>query len=399
MLPILTRYLTPEEYGLIALLQLSISLTTSAMGMNIHANISRNYFRVEKESFQEYLTAIYTILFFSFALFQFIYLCFFSAGWNPISIPDHWIAALPFIALMSMLNILSMTMIRNQEKPWLFFGFQISQTMMNLTLSIYLVVIALSGWEGRALAIVSTVVLFGLISFHWMYTKQAFSKNICRKKVKEVLKVSIPLIPHALAGTVITISDRFFINNMISTEAAGIYTVSFQFGTVILLFSDAFIKAWSPWFYRQMSNKSPLTQRLIVKSTYIAILGLIVLALAYGYIAKLALPYIIDERYFEAAEYVAWIAASYIVFGIYQLIFPYLVLTKHTSYLAFSSSTAMICNLILNYFFIDKFGVIGAVYATIVSYTVSAGLVLVAANKFSPMPWFLPMKKKNAQQN
>ncbi len=366
------------------------------MGMNIHANISRNYFRVEKTAFKEYLTAIYTVLFSSFSLFQFIYLCLFAAGWNPISIPEHWIAALPFFALMGMLSTLNMTMIRNQEKPWLFLSFQISQTIINVLLSIYLVVIILAGWEGRALAIVSTAVIFGVIGFYWMLSKQGFSKTICKKKIKEVLKVSIPLIPHALAASVITISDRFFIDQMISTEAAGIYTVAFQFGAVILLFTDAFIKSWSPWFYRQMANSTLKIRQNIVKSTYLAIVGLILLTLCYGFIASLALPYIVDERYYQAKEYISWIAASYVVFGAYQLVFPYLVLTKKTSYLAFSSSIAMLCNLVLNYIFIKAFGTIGAVYSTIVSYLVSALLVFIAANKYSPMPWFNPIGQKHA---
>ena len=45
-------------------------------------------------------------------------------------------------------------------------------------------------------------------------------------------------------------------------------------------------------------------------------------------------------------------------------------------YMAITSITAMILNLVLNYFFINAFGTIGAAYATTTSYFVSAVMII-----------------------
>src|SRR5690606_18660157 len=49
LLPILTKYLTPEEYGVLAIYQVMISFVMPLIGMNMQNNITRNFFSRSKE--------------------------------------------------------------------------------------------------------------------------------------------------------------------------------------------------------------------------------------------------------------------------------------------------------------------------------------------------------------
>jgi len=60
-----------------------------------------------------------------------------------------------------------------------------------------------------------------------------------------------------------------------------------------------------------------------------------------------------------------------------------------TSFLAISTITAAILNLIFNYFLIDLYGAIGATYATIIAFATSALLVFWYQEKHIQMPWNL----------
>jgi Na+-driven multidrug efflux pump len=75
--------------------------------------------------------------------------------------------------------------------------------------------------------------------------------------------------------------------------------------------------------------------------------------------------------------------------GIYKIFFPYLVHINKTSFLAVSTVFSACLNLILNYFFILKFGAIGAAYSTLLSYVLSAFLVFVYQSRRFSMPWAL----------
>ena len=49
LLPILTKYLSPEEYGVLSIFQLIISFFIAFIGMAIHTNVSKNFFKYTKK--------------------------------------------------------------------------------------------------------------------------------------------------------------------------------------------------------------------------------------------------------------------------------------------------------------------------------------------------------------
>lgn len=63
------------------------------------------------------------------------------------------------------------------------------------------------------------------------------------------------------------------------------------------------------------------------------------------------------------------------------------VLTDKTIWLILSSVSGMVVNLVLNYFLIRKFGIWGAAWATLISYTFLSGLVYIISQKFVRLDW------------
>jgi O-antigen/teichoic acid export membrane protein len=387
VLPVLTRYLTPEEYGLIALLQVAISLTSAVIGMNIKVNITREYYHVSAEEFRQCMTAICTVATASFLFIQVAFLIFLGFEMNPFGIPDRWLAAVPFISFMTILNGFNLTLERVKERAWRYFGLDVSSSVATALLTLLLVIPLRMGWEGQAISLTTCSIAYGIFGLYAMVRGTGISRVIDRNKVWEMLRISVPLFPHALSSTVIVMSDRLFIDRLIGTESTGIYTVGYQIGAVTFIFSQAYMNAWSPWFYRQMKEPSNTTKTHIVRLTYASLAGILALTIVYSLVATALLPYIVDSRFLGASEYITWVSLSCIAYAVYQWFFPYLVLAKRTSYLAFSSTAAMLVNLVLNYFLIIKFGAIGAAYATFIAYMVSAMLVVLAANRYIRMPW------------
>jgi len=308
------------------------------------------------------------------------------------SIPFKWFLLIPVISFFMMINVINKTILRNEGKALLFGGFEISHSLINAGITLMFLIIYGLGWYAQVYGLVVSYFAFFIVGL--VYIKQnnyivlEYDKVVFRK----LLKISLPLIPHALGGAILTMSDRIFIEKMINLETVGIYSVGYTFGMIVLLFSNSFIKAWNPWFYKKLASPSHNNKKLIVKYSYLYIIGILGIAIFVGLFGNYILPYFVDEAYYSAASYIFWIAIGYAMFGMYQIFFPYLVHIEKTSFLAISTTIAAALNLLLNYICINSFGAIGAAYATFLSYLVMFLLVSIYTQRHFKMPWFYMFK-------
>jgi O-antigen/teichoic acid export membrane protein len=387
LLPLLTQYLSPSEYGIIAIVQVFISLFLAFFG-GLNCNIPRTFFSLEHKRFSLYMSALFVVLLFFFLFTVFLTIIYSLVGLPLFGLNLYWFLAMPVISCMSMSNLINLTLLRTQEKPYQYALWEISHTLLNLLLSLILVIGFHAGWEGRALGITVPLFLYGCLGM-WAIARQGMlTRRWCWRDVKETFSVSIPLIPHALAAVVITLIDRLFISEMLGGKAVGIYSVGYQFGMVVMLFTEAFLKAWQPWFYKKLAADTFENNMLIVRYTRLYLLILVIGALVYAMLAQWLLPFVVDDRYLEAGSIILPVVVSYIAFGAYQIFFPYLVYVKKTYVLTFISPLAALVNIILNLQLIPEYGIEGAAYATIASYMISCILVFGFANHFFPLPWF-----------
>lgn len=389
LLPIMTKYLTPEEYGKLSIYLIFITLYSAFIGMALHTNISKNFFKVSKEELSLFVGNILYILLFTLSFYSLATYLFSSLVNEIFSIPSEWFLLIPFISAMLMVNELNTTILRNERRAYLFGIFEVSNTLVKLSLTILFLIVFSFGWYTQVVGTSIGAFLFFIIGILCMKRRGYISMVYDKSKIKSILQISMPLIPHVLGGVVIAVSDRLFIEKMVSIEAVGIYSVSYMFGMVVMLFSDAFVKAWGPWFYKSLANPTDSKKKKIVKYTYIYIVGIFILAVIISILGEFILPYVVDERFYGASEFIIWIALGYAVFGIYQIFFPYLVHISKTTFLGFSTMTAAVLNLLFNYIFISYFGTVGAAYATIISFAVSAGLVFWYQARLYKMPWRL----------
>ncbi|MEX2485552.1 MAG: oligosaccharide flippase family protein [Brumimicrobium sp.] len=388
LLPILTRYLSTEEYGILAIYQVFISFGMPVVGMNMQTNITRNFFSKSKEFVARITFNLFIVLTASSAIFLLLISLYLLAGGPKFSIPDRWIFVLPLIAFTNMVNTFNLTILRNRKRAAEFGLFEISRTIVDLSITIILIVIYAFGWEGRATGILIGSLIIGILSVFRIWQSGYLLFEIDKSQIKEILKISLPLIPHVLGGAIITLGDRIFIDQMVSTSAVGIYTVGYQFGMIMTLVVMAFNKTWSPWMYELLAEEKKENKVTIVKATYLVSGVFIVLALVVTAISYYLLPFMVAEEYHGGFVFVIWIAMGYAFNGMYTLVFPYGVHLGKTSYLGVTTFTAAIINLVANYYLIGINGPLGAAQATLISYVIMFFTVWWYSNRLYKMPWF-----------
>jgi len=387
LLPLLTRSLSTADFGLVSLFQVALSFLTATLGSGLQLNIPRTFFVWTRERFAAHLFNVLLVLVASATIFLALALATAALTRDFFGIPDRWLVALPILAGMSMLNLLNLTLLRCEQRPVAYGVVEVSSTALNLLLSIVLVAYFSLGWEGRAASIAIPTVLYGVVALWHLRSRSYLAAEPSRESVREIVAFSLPLMPHALAAVVISVSDRFFLAALRGSEEVGIYSVGYSFGMVVMLFTDAFAKAWSPWLLRSMATATEADRRGAVRITYLYLLALVVGTTVYAWLAVRLLPLVVGPEFVAASRYIPWVCAGYVAFGIYQVFFPYLVLMSQTKFLAFSSVLAAAANLIANYVLIRSHGAIGAAWATILSYCISAALVGGFVIRRYPMPW------------
>lgn len=389
LLPVLTRYLTPTDYGIVATFQVLLAIAVVFVNLNMHGAVAINFFKIEKQELEVYIGNVFVILFISF----FLTLCIISAVKEPLShlinFPENWLSIIVVIALSQSVFTLTLTLWQVEQKPLPYGIFQIAQTVLNVILSLIFVVALNWQWQGRVLGIIIASIVFGFISFFIIYRRKYIKFNFNKAHIKDALVFGIPLIPHALGAWMMTSIDRVFINSMVNVASTGIYTVGYQVGMIIGLLATSFNQAWSPFLFEKLKENDSTSKLRIVKFTYLYGVGIIILALSLSLVAPFFLKFFVSKDFHCAYKYVCWIALGYAANGMYFMVVNYIFYVKKTYILAWITLISAGINVVLNYFFIKANGAIGAAQATTVTFFINFILTWILSARVYKMPWLL----------
>lgn len=388
LLPVLTRYLTPEDYGIIAMFFVFISILGIIMTLETNTAISVNYFKISREKLKIYIANILLVISVATCLTFIIIVLFHSWLSKILAMPIEWLFLGVIVTLLQFITTINLVLWQSEQNPIPLGIYQISQTTVNLSLSIILIVGFSMGWEGRLIAVVVASVVFGMLSFVFLLKRDYVKFEYNKENIKDALKFGIPLLPHSLSVWFRTGIDRVFLTSLVSASATGLYTVGFQIASVILILTSAFNKAYAPYLFEKLKVITEAEKTKIVKYAYMYFIGLLVLA---GTLSLLA-PYLIDiflgEAFISSKEYVAWIAFGFAFYGMYSMVVNYVLYTKKTIYLSYVTFSISILHVGLSYVFISYGGALGAAQATTITSFLTFLGVWWLSRRLYPMPWF-----------
>ena len=150
MLPVLTRYLTPADYGVIAIFNVCVAIFGVFTGLSVHGAVNVNYFKLEKE-----IKKFYRKLFIYFKCVNignltigYNLLSFFS---EKIGMSIEWFIFAIIVSAAQFLTTINLTLWIVEERPKPYSIYQLSQTALLAVLSIILVVGFGMNYEGHLL--------------------------------------------------------------------------------------------------------------------------------------------------------------------------------------------------------------------------------------------------------
>lgn len=389
MMPVLTRYLTPADYGITAMFAVLIGVISPFVGLNLHGAISVRYFDKEEKDLPRYIGNIFMILLVSTALVSLVLWLF--AG--PISalatFPRKWLWSCVFIAATQFIGLIMLTLWQVEDKPVLYGIYQNLQTLVNISLTILFVVGFGKNWQGRIEAQIITFSLFTLAACYFLSKNNWLKFTYDRSRVNHALHFGLPLIPHALGGLMIMQTDRVFLANMIGIATAGIYSVAYQFGSIIELGASSFNQAYAPWLYRQLSDIDNDKKKNIVKLTYLYFLVILIIAAVLSLLVPVFLTFFVGKDFIGAQIYIFWITLGFAFSGMYYMVTNYIFFAGKTAILAKVTFASAVMNIFFNYILIKLNGPVGAAQASTLTFFLSFVMTWALSQRVYPMPWNL----------
>ena len=390
LIPIYTRYLTPDDYGIISVLGAVVALGAAILGMGVYAPQVRYYheFREDPKSAGELLFAI-NVLVIGVGVAVCLLLTGFGEPLFRLLIRDDTILFVPFVviaiwnAFLGTVNQLVPSYLVATKQ---FFGGAALQ-FARFVITVSLIILFVVGRREGALGSIKGV-LFGhvvaLAAFYWMYARH-FTLRLRRIHVRNVLAMGLPVMVHGMAFAVMVSADKLILKAYLPLSSVGLYSLGHKFGLVMSVIVLSVNRAWMPNYYELMDDDG-IDRRAEIRrvfAVWLAVIG--TLCIAGAALSRDVVGVITGEAYHGAWVVIPVILLAYFFQGLYFFLSGPIFFFKRTLYLPFITVAVAILNIGLNLLLIPRMGIMGAATSSLVSFATFALVSwLVARRLYDP---------------
>lgn len=391
LLPLLTRYLTPAEYGRIGMFQTLLGALGAFVGLNAYGAAARKFFDsgIGRDELRAFIGACLHILVASaLAVLAVAWVARGQLGtW--LGLEPQWILWAVFVSAATVVVNLRLGQWQMEQKAISYGVLQVAQSFVNVALSVGLVAVAHWGANGRLWALTWTAGIF-MVAGLWLLWRDNLL-GVTRwhgQHVNEALRFGVPLVPHIAGFFLLSLADRLVINTELGLDQVGTYMVAAQLAAALGLVFDAASKAYTPWLFGRLANPVSQERRHIVRMTYAAF----AFCLAGAALVWLAGPWLVrllaGPAYGQAADVIGWLALGQAFGGMYLFVTSYIFYSKKTGLLSAATLLTGATNVVLLLVLVRQFGLTGAAMAFAAASALRFFLTWRVAQLRQPMPWF-----------
>ncbi len=384
VLPVLTRLLTPGEYGEIATALVVIQLLTFLAAGGLPVAITLEFFRGEDGPHRARGLVLWTALVGSIVtltaqLLAPYWIRIFGTAEHLPAIRVAVLATMPLVVLTAVQSLLQ---VRRQPKQYAVVtlagtaGAQVIGLLFVLFLdahaSTYLAGMALGG----AIAAGAGLLLTGVDRRAWRNWRLPYAG----------LMVGLPTVPHDVSIYIILAGDRVILERSHSFATVGRYQIAYIAGTLGISLMSALNSAWLPIIYGAADQvRWKLLADMTVNLYWLAALVTGTLSLA----APLMLSMLAADSFkpLELAPMASMVALSVLPYVTVAANVLVLLHLGKSAYLAWATPLCAAFNIGLNIVFVPRYGMTASAVLTVVTYCFQAMVLKLLTRRLVTIPW------------
>ena len=390
LIPILTRALSPGDYGMVINFYLLVTLSISVAGLSVHGAVAAKWFDRSGRDFPRLVGTALILAVCSTLLCGLVLLaCAHLLRFQLDLAPRFWVLAAVNAGATVVIGVRA-ALWQSQGQALRAASLQVVTASLNVGLSL-LGVFALSmGGEGRIYGSVVASVGCACAAACLLFGAQDARLALARTDVRELLRFGIPLVPHALAGAMLVTTDRFAVSALLGREALGIYGTAAQIGMVMGVLGDALVKAGSPWMFGQMAARTTRARLRVVGAAYALIPVWLSIALGLWIVLKATGSLILGQRYAPAIDLSIWFLLGGAVSALYLNIAGLFFFSARNEWLSLATLGSAVVGAVLAPTLTRALGLVGGAlsFLSVQVCVLTASWCL--STRIQPMPWRRP---------
>jgi len=369
LLPLFTRTLSPEDYGVASLIGLVSAGLAGLFNLGTGNSMGVLYFREEDP--EKKPTIIWSNTALLLGVIAILVLVFVTAA----RVMSTWVFETPARANLLRIAVVSLALttitdpfyayLRMEEKAKWYVVLTLIGSMTTLLLSTLLVLVLRWGVAGLLLAslfgqALMLAIVLGVIA-------RRLPIRVDPHLFVPLVRIGFPSIFGLFAFLVIDYGGRQILQRMMGLEQLGIYSIGYSFGMVMMIFVSAFATAWPPFFVSFINRREDA--KIIfgrVLKYYLIAFGL--LTMLFFAAARPVVAVMVAPAFDKAFTVIGMVAAAYALRGCYLILLPGLYFAEKLKWQSAIEWVAALLNIGLSLWWIPRYGIMGAAGATLVSY-------------------------------
>lgn len=391
VLPLYTHYLTPSDYGVIAILDLTTMILAMLIGSGIAQAVTRYNFdaTTDEERRRVWWTGISYVAVMSAAVvtpmwFSRDLLAQLTLGSHVAEGEYLYTLALATLFVTTIAEVLD-TYIRVKKWSGLYLAVSMGRLVLNLGLNVWFLVGLGLGVKGQLLGnlianAVNLVVL--LVIFRSTMGRAIIDLPLIRK----LLTYGSPLIAQALLSLMMHDADRYFLRVYCDMKEVGIYSLAYKVAQAVnTLCLIPFHSIWTVAIYE--IAKQPDAKQQYAKIFQYFVGAILILMMGASLSAVPLLPILTTDAYDEAVRLLPVLLLGQLLFALHSQFNVPAMLSKTTVTLVPAGIAGVVANLLLCVALIPTFGAAGAAWASVISYAVFSLVGLAFYRRIDVIPY------------
>ncbi len=373
LFPIYTSFLSPQDFGIIGLMSITVSLLTRFVSSPLNSAFTRFYYA------PEYREKSGILLFNLFLWALLIITCFVVIFWRiseylaGVLLQDrnlaHLLKIYALILFLQPFSSLFLCLLRMLERAKYFVFTSISSLLLSAGLTLYLLTVLKKGVlaliVGNLLSLIVTIIMVLPV----FIKKSTF--RLSRSTLIPPLKYAYPLLLSEYSNLLIQSGDRYVLRIFNSVSTVGLYSFGYQIAGILQTALVTPLKqALQPVVLKQEEDPEAIRHLLRMGATYFYLIGCAACLLISLFSREILMLFARKEVFWAAWVIVPTITYSYVQHGLGNFVGWGMGLMKKSFHVSGIVLVAALVNIGLNFLFIPQWGMLGAAFATMLSYIV-----------------------------
>ena len=367
--PIITRILSPEQYGIASLISIIVEMLVVFCSLALDQSFVRFFYEVEEEERGKLLQdclyyPVFITIFSSLIIFIFRnQISIFILGKKEKVI---WLIIV-FSIVALIIKSFAFLVVRMQQKGGLYSFFYIFIKVVEFSFILLFFKIYGNDYKVIALATLFSTLITSLLM---IVVERKIWKLGGKRKIekKELLNFSAPLVLTLALTWVFGSSDKITIKIFSNLKELGLYSGAFRIVSVISVIQTGFTSFWTPFIYERYS-KNP--DDLVFYKKANDYLSLIFFLIGFSILAtRNIIIILLGEKYYDSLFIVPMLIFVPIMYLISETTMMGIGFKKKSKYFLYISIIVAIFNIIGNILLVPKYGAKGAAISTGISYII-----------------------------